>query len=132
MYRHVSLFLSLSPDMENKMSSIDTKVFNGEKEKTLTHLNVTTEIVYDDDEIRPEDTSNLRRVAQSLPLAAGFILINEFCERFAYYGGSTPFQNYVQYGPDDPEQAGALGIVNNTCQLVLSLILVQLNRRLGG
>jgi len=78
MYRHVSLFLSLSPDMENKMSSIDTKVFNGEKEKTLTHLNVTTEIVYDDDEIRPEDTSNLRRVAQSLPLAAGFILINEF------------------------------------------------------
>ncbi|KAL7336268.1 hypothetical protein PS15p_201624 [Mucor circinelloides] len=95
--------------MENKMSSIDTKVFNNEKEKTLTHLNVTTEIVYDGDEIRPENTSNLRRVAQSLPLAAGFILINEFCERFAYYGGSTPFQNYVQYGPDDPEQAGALG-----------------------
>lgn len=29
--------------------------------------------------------------------------------RFAYYGGSTPFQNYVQYGPDDPQQAGALG-----------------------
>ncbi|KAL9553107.1 hypothetical protein MBANPS3_003450 [Mucor bainieri] len=95
------------------MSSIDTKIQDNdndnEKEKTLANLDVTTEIVYDDDEIRPEDTSNLRRVAQSLPLAAGFILINEFCERFAYYGGSTPFQNYVQYGPDDPQQAGALG-----------------------
>lgn len=30
-------------------------------------------------------------------------------DRFAFYGGSTPFQNYVQYGPDDPDQAGALG-----------------------
>lgn len=64
------------------MSSItdSTKIQDNdfEKDKVLANLDVTTEIVYDDNEIRPEDTSNLRRVAQSLPLAAGFILINEF------------------------------------------------------
>ncbi|KAI8378431.1 POT family-domain-containing protein, partial [Blakeslea trispora] len=55
-----------------------------------------------------KDTSNLRRVAESIPVAAWFILINEFCERFAYYGGSAPFQNYVQYGPFD-KTPGQLG-----------------------
>ncbi|KAF7725206.1 peptide transporter ptr2 [Apophysomyces ossiformis] len=64
--------------------------------------------IYDDDNI---DRTKLRRVAATIPLAAGFILVNELCERFAYFGGSTPFQNYVQNPPptsaEDP--AGMLG-----------------------
>ncbi|KAG1583846.1 hypothetical protein G6F48_008262 [Rhizopus delemar] len=48
------------------------------------------------------NVSSLRRVAEGIPFAAWFILVNEFCERFAYCGGSIPFQNYVQYGPGDP------------------------------
>ncbi|ORY00039.1 PTR2-domain-containing protein [Basidiobolus meristosporus CBS 931.73] len=56
-----------------------------------------------------EDIQGLRRVAGRIPIAAWFIIINEFCERFAYYGGSAPFTNYVQFPPNDPNQAGALG-----------------------
>ncbi|RUS19796.1 hypothetical protein BC937DRAFT_86899 [Endogone sp. FLAS-F59071] len=51
----------------------------------------------------------LRHVADRIPVAAWFILMTEFCERFAYYGGSAPFQNYVQFPPGDHNQAGALG-----------------------
>ncbi|ORY01228.1 PTR2-domain-containing protein [Basidiobolus meristosporus CBS 931.73] len=55
-----------------------------------------------------QDIQGLRRVADRIPIAAWFIIINEFCERFAYYGGSAPFTNYVQFPAGDPNQAGAL------------------------
>lgn len=48
------------------------------EDKTLTNLEITTEIYDDEENIRPDNTSTLRRVAQTVPLAAGFILINEF------------------------------------------------------
>lgn len=52
----------------------------------------------------------LRRVAEQIPTGAWFIVLTEFCERFAYHGGSAPFQNYVQFAPEDGrDQAGALG-----------------------
>ncbi|SAM01330.1 hypothetical protein [Absidia glauca] len=54
------------------------------------------------------DGAHLRRVADTIPIAAGFILVNELCERLSYYGGSAPFQNYVQYGPND-STPGKLG-----------------------
>ncbi|KAI9276318.1 POT family-domain-containing protein [Sporodiniella umbellata] len=60
-------------------------------------FDVVTEVDYE----TSADNSNLRRVAAGIPMAAWFILANEFCERFAYYGGSTPFQNYVQNAPTD-------------------------------
>ncbi|ORX99996.1 PTR2-domain-containing protein [Basidiobolus meristosporus CBS 931.73] len=56
------------------------------------------------------DMEGLRRVAARIPIAAWFVVVNEFCERFAYYGGSAPFTNYIQFGPDDPDQAGALNM----------------------
>ncbi|KAI8879994.1 PTR2-domain-containing protein [Backusella circina FSU 941] len=94
---------------------------NEKDEKKLGQIDISTEIEYDDEEfVSPEDTSLLRRVPQGVPIAACFILINEFCERFAYYGGSTPFQNYVQYGPDDPNQAGALGKGQSTATALQS------------
>ncbi|KAK9767531.1 hypothetical protein K7432_002631 [Basidiobolus ranarum] len=55
-----------------------------------------------------EDISKLKRVADKIPTAAWLIIITEFCERFAYYGGSAPFTNYVQFPAGDPNQAGAL------------------------
>lgn len=59
--------------------------------------------------VEEHEFDGLRRVAESVPVGAWFIVLNEFCERFAYYGGSAPFQNYVQFGPDDGgDQAGAL------------------------
>ncbi|KAK9762054.1 hypothetical protein K7432_012561 [Basidiobolus ranarum] len=56
----------------------------------------------------PADIEGLRRVAGKIPIAAWFIIVNEFCERFAYYGGSAPFTNYIQFPPGNPKQAGAL------------------------
>ncbi|RCH95947.1 peptide transporter ptr2 [Rhizopus stolonifer] len=74
-----------------------------EDKKFEANFNVTTQVEFEanDKEEKYQNTSNLRRVAEGVPIAAWFIIINEFC--FAYYGGSTPFQNYVQNGPmDDP------------------------------
>ncbi|KAG2204743.1 hypothetical protein INT46_008326 [Mucor plumbeus] len=80
-------------------------VLKEDDKKFEANFDVTTEVEYEDDQIQNthQNAANLRRVAEGIPLAACFILVNEFCERFAYYGGSTPFQNYVQNGPgDDP------------------------------
>lgn len=43
----------------------------------------------------PEDFLFLPRVADTLPRGAFLIAIVELCERFAYYGLSGPFQNYI-------------------------------------
>ncbi|RKO83075.1 POT family-domain-containing protein, partial [Blyttiomyces helicus] len=50
----------------------------------------------------------LPRIAGAIPFAAWFIVVNEFAERFAYYGGSTPFQNYIQYPAQNATQRAAL------------------------
>lgn len=47
-------------------------------DKTLANLEITTEIYDDEENTNTRNTSTLRRVAQTVPLAAGFILINEF------------------------------------------------------
>ncbi|CAO2654544.1 Nn.00g112770.m01.CDS01 [Neocucurbitaria sp. VM-36] len=43
----------------------------------------------------PEDLLFLPRVADTLPYGAFLVAIVELCERFAYYGLSGPFQNYI-------------------------------------
>ncbi|KAJ1948012.1 peptide transporter ptr2 [Linderina macrospora] len=43
-----------------------------------------------------EDMNTLRRVGDRLPVAALFVVLTEFCERFTYYGITGPFQNYIQ------------------------------------
>ncbi|KAF8251351.1 peptide transport protein PTR2 [Wilcoxina mikolae CBS 423.85] len=47
-------------------------------------------------EISDDDRANLRIVADSLPRSVWLVTIVEFCERFAFYGLSGPFQNYIQ------------------------------------
>ena len=42
-----------------------------------------------------EDMLFLPRVADTLPHGAFLVAIVELCERFAYYGLSGPFQNYI-------------------------------------
>ncbi|KAL5113793.1 ATP-dependent DNA helicase chl1 [Pleosporales sp. CAS-2024a] len=56
-----------------------------------------------------QDLSSLPRVADSLPLPAFLIAIVELCERFAYYGLSGPFQNYIA-NPPKSTLPGALGL----------------------
>jgi POT family proton-dependent oligopeptide transporter len=55
-----------------------------------------------------EELATLRRVADKIPIAAFSVVIVELCERFAYYGLSGPFQNYLENPlPDGGPGTGA-------------------------
>lgn len=59
----------------------------------------------------PEDLLFLPKVADSLPYGAFLVAVVELCERFAYYGLSGPFQNYIANGYNDANGLpGALGL----------------------
>jgi dipeptide/tripeptide permease len=59
----------------------------------------------------PEDLLFLPRVADTLPYGAFLVAIVELCERFAYYGLSGPFQNYIANEYNDANGLpGALGL----------------------
>jgi len=59
----------------------------------------------------PEDMLFLPRVSDTLPPGAFLVAIVELCERFAYYGLSGPFQNYIANSADDANGLpGALGL----------------------
>ncbi|ORX61522.1 putative peptide transporter [Hesseltinella vesiculosa] len=74
-----------------------------------TNVEVTT-VINDESSVNVNDVTSLRRVTESIPVAAWFILINELCERLSYYGGSALFQNYVQFSmSDDPQGKLARG-----------------------
>ncbi|KAI8893344.1 POT family-domain-containing protein [Globomyces pollinis-pini] len=71
---------------------------------------------------------NLPRIAGSIPIACLFIVVTEFAERFAYYGGTAPFQNYVENGPkehhlDYSESPGALNKGPQTATFVNNLLI---------
>jgi len=73
-------------------------------------------------EIEPttEELNTLEHISDRLPLAACLIVICELCERFAFYGISGPFQNYIQFpvpGPND-KQPGALDRGHQTATLL--------------
>jgi len=58
-----------------------------------------------------EDLLFLPRVADALPYGAFLVAVVELCERFAYYGLSGPFQNYIANEYNDPNGLpGALGL----------------------
>ncbi|ORY01038.1 helicase C-terminal domain-domain-containing protein [Clohesyomyces aquaticus] len=59
----------------------------------------------------PDELATLRRVADKLPWTAFLVAIVELCERFAYYGLSGPFQNYMSNKWHDPNGLpGAIGL----------------------
>lgn len=68
------------------------------------------------DSIAPteHELSTLPRVADNLPWGAFLVAIVELCERFAYYGLSGPFQNYMSNKYHDPNGLpGALGLAQS-------------------
>ncbi|KAF2807669.1 MFS peptide transporter [Mytilinidion resinicola] len=57
------------------------------------------------------ERDTLRRVSDKLPWSAFLVAVVEFCERFAYYGLSGPFQNYMANSWHDKNGLpGALGL----------------------
>lgn len=74
------------------VSRLNTDSIEGEQNSSLTG-----------DEGReptPEEMSTLKHVATSIPFRCWLVAIVELAERFSYYGLSTPFQNYMQNGPN--------------------------------
>lgn len=59
----------------------------------------------------PSELATLPRVPDKIPWGAFLVTIVELCERFAYYGLSGPFQNYMANKYNDPNGLpGAIGL----------------------
>ncbi|KAL0254787.1 peptide transporter ptr2 [Diplodia seriata] len=75
----------------------------------------------DGDEPSDAEKLSLRKVADRLPWSASLIAIVELCERFAYYGLSGPFQNYMANKYHDPSGLpGAIGLGQHGATLTSS------------
>ncbi|CAN3482028.1 peptide transporter Ptr2p [Diutina catenulata] len=55
------------------------------------------------------ELKHLRHISEHIPMRCWLVAVVELAERFAYYGLSTPFQNYMQNTPED-HPAGMLGL----------------------
>jgi len=77
-----------------------------------------TQYLASDDEQSAQDITNLRRVRDSLPYSAWAASIMGMVERFAFYGASAPFQNYIQTSMDDPFHPGASGLGQATATTI--------------
>lgn len=90
-------------------------------EPKMIELNVVSPDT-EPNEIEPtaEELETLPHISDRIPLAAWMIVFCELCERFAFYGMSGPFQNYIQFpapGPND-KQPGALNRGQQTATLL--------------
>ncbi|KAK5015511.1 peptide transporter ptr2 [Cryomyces antarcticus] len=56
----------------------------------------------DREEPTEEEKHTLRKVSDKIPWNAFLVAVVELCERFAYYGLSGPFQNYISNSYNDP------------------------------
>ncbi|KAA8564810.1 hypothetical protein EYC84_010581 [Monilinia fructicola] len=72
------------------------------------------ETIINEEEPTEEEKASLRRVGDSLPMAAWLVAIVELCERFSYYGCVGLFQNYIQRPLDGSLGRGALGMGHRT------------------
>jgi dipeptide/tripeptide permease len=65
---------------------------------------------FERDEPTAHELRTLRRIPDKLPWSAFLVAIVELCERFAYYGLSGPFQNYISNPYKGGSNPGALGL----------------------
>jgi hypothetical protein len=93
-----------APVLESEKSSGD-HVVNPTSHETPNEK-LVIEDTADDDEPSEHEKKTLRRVGEWLPWSAWLVAIVEFCERFAYYGVSGLFQNYVSHENDGTKKAG--------------------------
>lgn len=100
--------MSVEGDVElNVTKTIELTVVNPDKESN-------------DIEPTSEELETLPHISDRIPLAAWLIVFCELCERFAFYGMSGPFQNYIQFPPSGPDnkQPGALNRGQQTATLL--------------
>ena len=86
--------------MSTKAGTNDARASSLLDEKDGLYITDREEVIIE--QPTEDEKATLRRVADQIPFAAFTIVIVEFCERFAYYGLSGAFQNYIhwsRYGP---------------------------------
>ena len=81
-------------------------------------------IFEDGNAISEEGRRPLRRISDSLPMAAWLVIILEMCERVAFVGLMIPLQNYIQNPTDDLVRPGGLGILCRACNLYQALLIL--------
>ncbi|TVY37724.1 Peptide transporter [Lachnellula occidentalis] len=96
----VNLDLGFSQPVADEKKAIDSPVYDSETAYTDTP---------DDEEPTEHEKVVLRRIGESLPVAAWLVAIVELSERFTYYGCQGLFQNYIQKPLDGSLGRGALG-----------------------
>jgi proton-dependent oligopeptide transporter, POT family len=91
------------------------------------NFNEQIETNVNDEKVNIEDRSpnddewkTLEHISDHKPLASWLVVVCETCERFAFYGMTAPFQNYIQFPmtSTDRKQAGALGQGQQTATLL--------------
>jgi hypothetical protein len=119
-----SILLLLQREIEPEQHLVELKLSCREREDTMSETtDIALEISHSSEqkdtpstellvECEPtaEELSTLEHVSDHIPSAVWLIVICEFCERFAFFGLSGPFQNYIQYPVPGPNttQPGAL------------------------
>ncbi|EOD49872.1 mfs peptide transporter [Neofusicoccum parvum] len=99
-------------------SAIDAPEVVESKRKSL---DTVSDLSFDDDEPTEAERQSLRHLPDSLPWSASLIAVVELCERFAYYGLSGPFQNYMANKYHDPSGLpGAIGLGQHGATLISS------------
>lgn len=93
------------------ISRTHSSVQNGDDTKT-SFSNDGERHSLDQDLYEPSahDINTLRRIPDTVPWSAFLVAIVELCERFAFYGLSGPFQNYITYKYKNDSNPGALGL----------------------
>lgn len=84
-----------------------------EEDRSLDNSKEIESLPIDDDGRPPtdEEMKTLRHVSEFIPASCWLVAVVELAERFSYYGLSTPFQNYMQNGPNDSPR-GVLNLKN--------------------
>ena len=90
--------------MSTKAGTNDARASSLLDEKDGLYITDREEVIIE--QPTEDEKATLRRVADQIPFAAFTIVIVEFCERFAYYGLSGAFQNYIQ-NPLPPGGSGS-------------------------
>ena len=85
-----------------------TVIFGTDSNQILAEHNIDFD---DEQDIPPtqDEIATLRRTTDKIPWPAFSVVIVELFERFAYYGLTLPFQNYIQNSPGD-DTPGYLGM----------------------
>ncbi|KAF2640028.1 peptide transporter-like protein PTR2 [Massarina eburnea CBS 473.64] len=114
--RGVYTTVAQSEETNAKLSSHAQDVENGTlgEENDAGIFNSPISSSFDKIEPTAEELASLPKVSDKLPWGAFLVAIVELCERFAYYGLSGPFQNYMSNKYNDPNGLpGALGLAQS-------------------